>query len=187
MTHFSKYLLAPAALIFLIPNVSLAATPTQAQQLSLELNQIQTILNTQSASTTSVSLTPGQSIQQAPSTPTGGLLTLTLQHFLHTTPNPMIPSNIPQPISQFAGISLEYDPCVAASPSVCVSEASSSYPVMTSELVQGQTTGYLHYFITLTALSTTTATFTITDSSFISLIQSQINAIATQIRALLGT
>ena len=187
MKPFTKYLLTLGAFIFLIPNVSFASTQTQAQQLNLELSQVQNALKNQTALSSTFSLSLGQSMQRAASTTPSGLLTVTFQRFLHTTPDPMIPTNIPQPISHYAGITLEYDPCVAAAPSVCISKSSPQYPVMTSELQQGQGTSYLHYFITLTSLSSTTATFTITDSALLPSIQNQLNTMASQIKALLGT
>ena len=187
MTSFTKYIPILAVGMLFIPSLSFAATQTQTQQLSLELSQIQNTLSTEGTSTTTFTLSPGQSIQQASSTSSGGLLTITFLHFLHSNPDPTIPSIVQPPIQYYAGISLEYDPCVAASPSVCVSEASSSYPVMPSQLLQGEDTGYLHYLITLTTLSSTTATFTVTDSAFLRSIQNQINVIATQVHALLGS
>ena len=148
MKSFTKYLLATTFLVFLIPHVSFAASPAQAQQLSQELSQLQTTLATGISSTT-FSLSPGQSIRQATSSDSKGILTITLPDFLHTNPDPTIPSVVSQqPVSYLAEIKLEYDPCIAAAPSVCISEASSSYPVMTSRLMQGQDTGYLNYLIT---------------------------------------
>ena len=58
--------------------------------------------------------------------------------------------------------------------------------MMTADLANGQVTGYLHYLVTLTNLSSTTATLQLTDSSTFANLQNQINAIAAQISIILG-
>jgi hypothetical protein len=158
---------------------------SKAQVLSTELSQISAELpSVVASSTVTFNLSPGQSISQASSTSLGGLLKITLPHFAHT--NPDLSENPPQPVVNLAVITLQYMPCLAASPTVCIAAPSAAYPVMTSDLASGQLTGYLHYLVTLTNLSTTTATFQVTDSSYLSNIQDQVNTIAAQVRALLG-
>ncbi len=187
MKSFTISLLALSALLFSVPGVSLAAAPTpaQAKLFNSELSQIQAQL-ANATSTTSFTLSPGESILQSTSTPSGGILTITLPAFLHTVPDPTVPPIIHQAITNYAKITLEYEPCTAVAPSVCLYQASSSYPVMTSILSQGQNTGYLHYFITLTNLSSTTATFSITDASLLATLQNEVYTLATQIHAYLA-
>ena len=156
-----------------------------SQELSAELSQISAELPSAVASDAATfSLTPGQSTTQASSSPSGGLLKISLPNFAHT--NPDLSAKYPQPITNLAVITLQYMPCLAAAPSVCIAAPSASYPVMTSDLASGQLTGYLHYLVTLTSLSTTTATFQVTDSSYLTNLQNQVNAIAAKVQALLG-
>jgi hypothetical protein len=187
MKFFTTNLLVLSAAFFLIPAVSFAATPTttQAQVFNSELSQIEAQLAT-ATTTTSFVLSPGESIQQSTSTPSGGILTITMPAVLHSKPDPTIPPIIPQTITSYAKITLEYEPCVTVAPSVCLYQASSSYPVMTSILSQGQNTGYLHYFITLTNLSSTTASFSITDASLMATLQNEVHDLAAQIHSYLN-
>jgi hypothetical protein len=212
-TLVSTSLLAPALLLMAtFPNPSFAATtssaapmipasvgvtyttttmPSQAQQLSSQLSYLQSELSGPTVPTATFSLSPGQSIEQASSTASNGSLTITLTRFLHTNPDPTVPPIVQQPVIHLAEITLQYEPCVgtsstvsvSASPSVCVSEASSSYPLMTSRMSAGQSTGYLNYRISLSGLSSTTASFTITDSSYLSQLQNEITALAADVQA----
>ena len=106
------------------------------------------------------------------------------QHAKRPNPDPTIPPIIPQTVTHFAKITLEFDPCTAVTPGICSAQASSSYPVMTSLLSPGQYTGYLHYLITLNSLNASTANFTITDTTVFTSIQNKLNAITAQIMAL---
>jgi hypothetical protein len=181
-----KYLPAFALLsIILIPSTSFASSApisgsASSQELSAELNALSAELATPTPGTTSFTLSPGQSILQATSSATGGILKVTLPYFEHTNPVP----GDQEPITYLARITLQYMPCSATTTSVCVATASTAYPVMSSDLANGADTGYLHYLITLTNLSSTTATFQITDSSFFADVQNQINAIAEQVHAM---
>jgi hypothetical protein len=168
---------------------ALAASPSAptAMQLSTELSQIQSELQTASTSSSApFTFSLNQSLQIAPSNPSAGPLTITLTNFLHTKTDPTIPPIQQQPVTNYAEISLNYQPCTLTSPAECVPEASSSYPVMTSIMSVGQSTGYLHYLISLTALSSTTATFTITDTAYLSEIQNALQTLATQVQEFLG-
>ncbi len=188
MKFFTTYFFVLSAALFFIPAVSFAATPSaaQAQVFSSELSQIEAEL-ADATTTTTFTLSPGESIQQSTSTPSGGMLTITLPSLVQTAYDPTVPPIVPQTITHYAKITLQYDPCVAVAPSVCMYEASSSYPVMTSILSQGQYTGYLHYLITLTQLSSTTATFTVTDSSLMATLQNEVQSLASQIQAFLNS
>jgi hypothetical protein len=190
MTTNTKYFtpfLALTLVLLASPLVSHADTGAAEQEkasLAWQLSTIQTELATTTPGTAFFSLSPGQSIAQASSSATNGILTVSLPAFLHTNPDPTIPATVPQVITQFAKITLEFDPCVAVAPSVCLAQSSSSYPAMTSILSEGQQTGYLHYLITLDSVSSTTASFTITDTTLFTTIQNQLNAIAARITAL---
>jgi hypothetical protein len=175
------------ALAFFIPGTTFAASNAPVLQsasttaeLSAALTKISAELSaTPTPGTTSFNLSPGQSILQATSSESGGILKISLPSFEHTNPAP----GDNQSTQYLAKVMLQFMPCVAAAPSVCVATASTSYPAMRSDLASGQDTGYLHYLITLTNLSTTTATFQVTDSDFIANLQAQVNAIAAQVAA----
>jgi hypothetical protein len=188
MKHLRNYFLSPIfstliLLAFFIPNHSFAQTTATSAELSAELNQIQTQLDTAS-STASFTLSPGQSINQAASTTSNGVLSITLPSLLHSQPTLAVPT-----ITQYAKLNLKYSPCVTsggtAGINVCTA-GPTAFPVMTSELALGQSTNYLTYNIALTQLSSTSATLEVTDSSFLTSIQNQINAVAAKIHAFLG-
>jgi hypothetical protein len=190
LKHLSTSVLALAALLLFIPSTSFAATmsvmqlPTTAQQLSSELSQINAeLLSGAVAPVATFTLSPGQSTQQASAVATSGLLTVSLTNFEHTNPLPSTPA---QPVVTLAKVSLQYMPCVAAAPIVCLSTASSTYPAVSADLSSGQSTNYLHYQLTLTSLSTSTATFQVYDSSFADTIQSQFDVVAARVHAFLG-
>ncbi len=195
MRHFSARALSLVAptLIFVLfaPSVSLAApasaTPhVTIQSISSQLAQISAELTSGATGTATIILSPGQTTMQASTTSTGGLLQIGLPALEHTNPDPTLPALIMQPVTNLAKISLQYLPCVATAPGVCVAAESSSYPKMTADLANGQSTGYLHYLVTLTNLGTTTAMLQITDSTFFSDLQNQVNLLAAQVTNILG-
>ena len=188
MTTKTKSFITLLALVFVsVPGITHADTSSvQQQKLSLgaQLTALEAELATSTPGVAYFNLSPGQSIVQASSTAKNGILTISLPAFLQTKPDPTIPATVPQTITHYAKVTFEFDPCVAAAPSFCLAQASSSYPVMTSILSQGQDTGYLHYILTLNSLSSTTASFAISDSTLFATIQNQLNDIATHIAAL---
>jgi hypothetical protein len=120
-------------------------------------------------------------------------LKISLPTFEYLKPDPTL---LPAPATiTLAKITLQYLPCEssvsvptpALAADACISAASSSYPAMNSDLQAGQDTGYLHYLVTLENLSSTTATFQITDSSVLTTLQNKVNAIAADIHTILGT
>ena len=191
MTTYTKhFILVLACVLLIIPTVSHAEVLTQQQKvqnISQQLTDLQSLLVAQAAiSTANFDLSPGGTIHGATTTISNGLLTISLPRFLHTNPDTAIPAIAQAPITKLAQLTLEFDPCVAASPTVCVTQPSSSYPIMTSILSTGQQTGYLQYLIALNTLSSTTANFTIVDTTFLKDIQNQLNTMTAEVHSLLN-
>jgi hypothetical protein len=202
MIDFKKHSPLLALLVLLIPSHSLAqslsgfsnpvativAQPiTAKQELSSELDQIQSDLNAANT-TASFTLSPGQSIQQLATSSTNGSLSITLPNFLHTQ------SALSQAsTTQLAKINLQYNPCVTTANTVGIpvgvnvcTVGPTPFPVMSSELALGQSTNYLTYNVALTQLTATSATLQVTDSSYLATIQNRITAIAAKVRAFLS-
>ncbi len=200
MIYFKKPFFLLTLLVLLVPTHSFAqagfSTPvatviaqpiTTKQELTSELNQIQSDLN--AANTTATfTLSPGQSIQQAATSSASGSLSITLPNFLHTQPDVSQATT-----TQLAKLNLQYNPCVTtantvgipAGVNVCTA-GPTPFPAMTSELALGQSTNYLTYNIALTQLTATSATLQVTDASFLSSIQTRVTAVAAKIQAFLN-
>ena len=189
-THTFLSALVIVLAIFASPATSFAATTTTAQSssttqgLSTELSQLSAELSSGTPGVAVVTLSPGQSAVQSSTDAYGGILKMSVPAFAVVKPDQS--ATVKQPTLSLAELTLQYLPCVAASPTVCISEASSSYPAMTADLQSGQTTGYLNYIVQLTNLSSTTATFQVTDPTLFATLQNKINAIGAQITSLLG-
>jgi hypothetical protein len=182
MKYLRTYLFTAVLLVFLIPSHTFAQTSATSTELSAELTQIQAQLA--ASSTASFTLSPGQSIQQATTASSSGALSITLPSFLHTQPSVTEPTT-----TQYAKLNLKYSPCVtsggASGINICTA-GPTVFPVMSSELALGESTNYLTYNIALTQLSSSSATLVVTDTSFLTSIQNQINAVAAKIHAFLG-
>ncbi len=191
MRHFSSYFLPLLAIVLFAPNVSAASTTnivgvtttytpiTAAQELSAELSQLSAQLAVSNSTLAAFSLAPGQSIQQSSASSTTGVLNVSFPNFEH------LAAVDGSPAMQLAKIALQYMPCLGAAPSVCVSTSSPTYPAVNADLVPGQSTKYLHYNVSLTSFATSSVGLQITDSALLDSIQTQVDAIALKVKALL--
>ncbi len=181
-------LLSAILLLLFVPQFSHAAgaSASQAQDLYARLATLSTQLNATSTMST-ITLTPGVSAFIATSTAENGLLNITFVHELHTNPDPLVPKAAQAPVVYLAQLSLQYLPCVSVPTSrECTTQSSAAFPLEPSELPLQGSTQYLNTMIQLTALSSSTASLTLTNETALTNIQMEVQQIATQVQTLLG-
>jgi hypothetical protein len=173
----------------MVPAVSFADTSvvntySPVQLLITQLAQVQSQFNNVMGTTTppflgtSYPLSKGEAVQEPDQKFTVGVI-----GFAHTGVSPAVPSTLTQPPTELAELMLQYNPCVDATSTTCVN----TYHSVPSDLALGQSTNYQNYDITLTGLSSTTATLVITNSTFIAMLQNELNGIGASLRTLIGS